>query len=176
MHWCNYRWISNVTPLYLDNIKRRNNTRAAGFCYSINKNNRSPGLVHFDYIITLPQSLVTIGGVSRPLYTRALPLPRLAFWLLAQGVHTKRSPFCRRHFEVHFWIKCLMFEFHIKISLKFVSKVPNDNKSASAQIMARHQRCDKRFSDKMAAILLILSKFVPRGLVNNKPDEQTSMI
>ena len=52
-------------------------------------------------------------------------------------------PFCRRHFQMHF--------LSIKSSLKFIPKVPIDNKPALIHIMAWRRPGDKPLSEPMMA-------------------------
>ena len=45
------------------------------------------------------------------------------------------------------WMKIFVFQFSIRISLKFVPKGPINNKSVLVQVMARRQRGDKPLSE-----------------------------
>ena len=63
---------------------------------------------------------------------------------------TKWPPFRRRHFQMHFceWkVLCIL----IPISLRFVLKVPIDNKSALVQAMAWHRIGDKPLPEPLSS-------------------------
>ena len=62
---------------------------------------------------------------------------------------TKWPPFRRRLFRIYFHESCIF----IRISLKFVPKVPNDNKSALVQVMAWRRPGDKPLSELMLVSL-----------------------
>ena len=68
---------------------------------------------------------------------------------------TKWTPFCRRHFQMHFleW-KYMNFRISIKTSLKFVPKDPINNTLALVQIMAWCRPGDKPLSEAMMVSLL----------------------
>ena len=71
---------------------------------------------------------------------------------LTQWGRDKWTPFRRRHFQMHFleW----KFWIPIKISLKFVSKVPINNIPALVQIMAWRRSGAKPLSEPMMVSLL----------------------
>ena len=61
-------------------------------------------------------------------------------------------PFRRRHFKMRFFSMKIVI-FFIKISLKYVRKVPIDNKPALVKIMARRRPGDKLLSEPMMCSL-----------------------